>query len=61
MYHYQSEATQFLNEYLEQNPQEAENRLKNRGLLWDVTLNQETLNGFEAATLPKKPYTYQPD
>lgn len=61
MYHYQSDATQFLNEYLEQNPQEAEQRLKNRQLLWDVTLSPEEQAQYEAAKLPKKPYAYQPD
>lgn len=58
---YQSDVTQFLNQYLEQHPEEAEQRLKNRGLLWDVTLNPEAEAGFEAAKLPKKPYAYQPD
>lgn len=58
---YQSDATQFLNQYLEQHPEEAEQRLKNRGLLWDVTLNPEEEAGFEAAKLPKKPYAYQSD
>ncbi len=61
MYHYQSETTQFLNQYLEQHPEEAEQRLTNRGLLWDVALNAEEQAGFEAAALPKKPYAYQPD
>ncbi len=61
MYHYQSDATQFLNEYLEQNPQEAEQRLKNRQLLWDVALSPEEQAQYEAAKLPKKPYAYQPD
>ncbi|WP_314342039.1 DUF3460 family protein [Simonsiella muelleri] len=58
---YQSDTTQFLNQYLEQNPEEAKQRLINRGLLWDVTLNPEEQEDFAAAKLPKKPYTYQPD
>ncbi|MDO4433573.1 MAG: DUF3460 family protein [Alysiella sp.] len=61
MYNYQSDTTQFLNDYLAQHPEEAEQRLKNRGLLWDVTLNPEEQANFEAAKLPKKPYTYQTD
>lgn len=61
MYNYQSDATQFLNNYLQKNPQEAEQRLKNRNLLWDVELDSEEQAGFEAAKLPKKPYAYQPD
>lgn len=61
MYNYKSEATQFLEEYLDKNPQEAEQRLKNRALLWDVELNPEEQANFAAAALPKKPYAYQPD
>lgn len=60
-YNYKSDTTQFLNEFLEQHPEEAEQRLKNRHLLWDVELNPEEQAGFEAAKLPKKPYAYQPD
>lgn len=41
MYHYQSEATQFLNRLIEEKPELAQERLKNRGLLWDVELNPE--------------------
>ncbi|KLT72057.1 hypothetical protein PL75_10235 [Neisseria arctica] len=61
MYNYKSEATQFIEEYLDKNPQEAEQRLKNRALLWDVELNPEEQADFAAAALPKKPYAYQPD
>lgn len=58
---YQSDTTQFLNEYLEQHPEEAQQRLVNRHLLWDVELNPEEQAAFEAAKLPKKPYAYQTD
>ena len=58
---YQSDATKFLNKFLKDNPEIAEQRLKNRGLLWDVTLKPEEQAGFEAAKVAKKPYTYQPD
>ena len=59
MYDYQSDATKFIDEYLEKHPQEADQRLKNRNLLWDVELNPEDEAGFEAAALPKPPYAYQ--
>lgn len=59
MYDYQSDTTKFLNDYIEKNPQEADQRLKNRGLLWDVELNPENEAGFKAAKLPKPPYAYQ--
>ena len=58
---YQSDATKFLNKFLKDNPKIAEQRLKNRGLLWDVTLKPEEQAGFEASKVAKKPYTYQPD
>lgn len=60
-YNYQSDTTQFLNEYLAQNPEEAEQRLRNRGLLWDVELNPEEQQQFAAAAVAKKPYAYQTD
>ena len=59
MYNYQSEFTQFMSDYLEKNPEVAEGRLTNRGLLWDVTLKDEEQNNFDAAELPKPAYTYQ--
>ena len=58
---YQSDTTKFLNDYLQQHPEEAERRLKNRALLWDVELNAEEQEAFKAAAVAKKPYTYQPD
>lgn len=59
MYHYQSDATQFLNAYLEKHPEEEKNRLQNRALLWDVELNPEDEANFAAAALPKKAYPYE--
>ncbi|MDF7676229.1 DUF3460 family protein [Neisseriaceae bacterium ESL0693] len=59
MYNYQSDATQFLNQYLEKNPEEAKARLQHRNLLWDVELNPEDEAGFAAAALPKKGYPYE--
>ncbi|MDO5058648.1 MAG: DUF3460 family protein [Neisseria sp.] len=61
MYDYQSEATKFLNDYIEKNPQEAEQRLKNRSLLWEAKVSAKEQAGYDAAKLPKKPYAYQPD
>ena len=58
MYDYQSDATKFLNEYIEKHPEEAERRLKNRELLWDVELKAEEQAAFAAAKVAKKPYTY---
>ena len=61
MYNYQSEATQFLNEFIAQQPEEAEQRLKNRQLLWDVELNADEQQAFAESRIAKKPYTYQAD
>ncbi|WP_037585299.1 DUF3460 family protein [Stenoxybacter acetivorans] len=61
MYHYQSETTQFLNQYLKDHPEVSAERLKNRNLLWDVTLNPEDEANFKAARVPRKPYAYQAD
>ena len=58
MYDYQSDATKFLNEYIEKHTEEAERRLKNRDLLWDVELKAEEQAAFAAASVAKKPYTY---
>lgn len=61
MYHYQSDATQFLNRLVEEKPELEKQRLENRGLLWDVTLNPKEQADFEAAKVAKKPYTYYQD
>lgn len=59
MYHYQSDATQFLNQYAQEHPEEEQARLEHRGLLWDVEINPEDEANFAAAALPKKPYPYE--
>ncbi len=59
MYAYQSDATRFLNDYLEKHPEEAARRLENRGKLWDVELDPEALEDFEAAKVARGAYAYQ--
>ncbi|WP_165007975.1 DUF3460 family protein [Neisseria yangbaofengii] len=61
MYHYKSDATQFLDQLIAGNPELEQERLANRGLLWDVELKPEEQAGFEAAKVAKKPYTYYQD
>lgn len=58
MYDYQSDATKFLDNYIKEHPEEAEKRLANRNLLWDVELNPQEQAEFEAGKVAKKPYTY---
>ena len=60
MYNYQSEATQFLNEFIAQHPEEAEQRLKNRQLLWDVELNADEQQAFAESRIAK-PINRQPE
>ena len=61
MYHYKSDATQFLDQLVADNPELEQERLANRDLLWDVELKPEEQAGFEAAKVAKKPYTYYQD
>ena len=61
MYHYKSEATQFLDQLMSEHPEMEAQRLENRNLLWDVELNPEEQADFEAAKVAKKPYTYYQD
>ncbi|PIT14525.1 DUF3460 domain-containing protein [Snodgrassella alvi] len=58
MYNYQSDTTQFLNEFMAKHPEEVQVQLKHRAMLWDVQLNPEDEANFAAAKLPKKGYTY---
>lgn len=57
MYHYKSEATQFLDI-----PQQmAVFKALCFQLLWDVELDPQEQKEFEAAKVAKKPYTYYQD
>lgn len=59
MYHYQSEFTQFMNDYLQKNPLEAERRVAHRAILWDVELKPEEQKAFQAASVRRGAYAYQ--
>lgn len=59
MYNYQSDTTQFLNQFLQEHPEEAKARVAHRGMLWDVELNPEDEANFQAAKLPRRGYVYQ--
>lgn len=61
MYHYTSDITKFIDQYLEKHPDEQANRLQHRHKLWDVTLDQEELEEFKLGEVTKKPYTYFPN
>lgn len=56
--HYQSEATQFIDELKAKKPSlEAEQRA-GRGLLWDRPQDAEAAKGFSAARVAQSAYVY---
>lgn len=55
---YESEITQFLNQYKKQHPDTEANQRKGRGRLWDKPIDADLENGFDAATVPQPPYVY---
>ncbi|MCQ8897279.1 DUF3460 family protein [Limnobacter humi] len=59
MAHYESEATQFLNQLKQERPHLEQEQLKGRSLLWDKQLDRELQAGFKTAKVPQKPYVYQ--
>ena len=61
MYSYKSDATQFLNEYLQKHPEEVKKRIQGRLRLWDVELNPDEQKAFAKAHTPRGAYFYQAD
>ncbi|MDC7713386.1 DUF3460 family protein [Vogesella sp. LYT5W] len=58
---YQSEFTQFMNDFLAKNPQVDSERRELRLTWWDRKLDLEDLRRWNASKVPQKPYVYQPD
>lgn len=58
---YQSEFTQFIDQWLDQHPEQREEQKKGRALWWDKPQDLETQKIYQAATVEQKPYPYQPD
>ena len=58
---YQSEFTQFMNDYLTKNPQVDTERRELRLTWWDRKLDLEDLRRWNASKVAQKPYVYQPD
>lgn len=58
---YQSEFTQFMNDFLAKNPQVESERRELRLTWWDRKLDLEDLRRWNASNVPQKPYVYQPD
>jgi hypothetical protein len=57
--HYQSDATQFLNQLKAQRPELEARQREGRALLWDKQVDREAWDDFRAARVPQKPYVYQ--
>lgn len=57
--HYESDATQFLNELKRQRPELEEQQRQGRALLWDKEIDRELAADMAAGRVPQKPYVYQ--
>jgi len=56
---YQSEITEFLQQYKAQHPDVEARQREGRARLWDKRIDPEQQEGFRAARVPQKPYVYQ--
>lgn len=57
--HYESEATQFIQQLKAQRPELDAQQRQGRALLWDKAVDREAQKGFKAARVAQKPYVYQ--
>lgn len=57
--HYESDVTQFLNEYKKQRPDTEARQRQGRARLWDKPIDAELQEGFRAARVPMPAYVYQ--
>lgn len=57
--HYESDATQFLNELKRQRPELEAQQQAGRALLWDKEIDRELAADMQAGRVPQKPYVYQ--
>jgi len=56
--HYESELTQFLQQYKTEHPDTEARQRAGRARLWDKALDTELLDAFKAARVPQQPYVY---
>lgn len=59
--HYESEITQFLNQYKQQHAGTEQRQREGRARLWDKQIDAEQQEGFRAARVAQQPYVYQTD
>jgi hypothetical protein len=57
--HYESEATQFIQQLKAQRPELSAQQREGRALLWDKQVDREVQKDFKAARVAQKPYVYQ--
>ncbi|TCT11185.1 DUF3460 family protein [Paralcaligenes ureilyticus] len=55
---YQSEITQFINQYKAQHPGTEARQREGRARLWDKQIDAQDQDGFRAARVPQEPYVY---
>ncbi len=58
---YVSDFTQFINGFLDQNPEVKEQQKANRGTWWDREIDRDLYKRFEESRVKQKPYVYQAD
>lgn len=58
---YQSEFTDFMTQFLDQNPQVDSERRELRLTWWDRKLDLDDQRRWKEARVPQKPYVYQPE
>ena len=56
--HYQSDATQFIEQLKQQKPQLEQQQQAGRALLWDKQVDAEVWQDYRAARVAQKPYVY---
>jgi len=56
---FQSEITQFLNEFKTKHPDTEQRQREGRARLWDKSIDLELHEGYKQARVPQKPYVYQ--
>ncbi|MBB5020117.1 hypothetical protein HNQ59_003431 [Chitinivorax tropicus] len=58
---YVSEFTQFMNGFLDKNPEVKQSQQANRATWWDREIDRDLYRRFSESREKQKPYVYQPD
>lgn len=56
--HYESEITQFIQQFKTQHPDAEQRQREGRDRLWDKTLDPELQDAFKAGRVPQSAYVY---